>query len=162
MAAADTSTVAGTGEMSWVTANFRQYLMGWGEAERVEGDLDHYLSGLAQPQFNGVVRVRSLDAIGQAVTTARARLAGVPWWWWVGPDSPEGTSAALAAHGAVRLGVLPLMTRSLDRAAATEEPSPGLTVETVEDAARLTELVSPESSSSTSPRPTAGAASGQR
>lgn len=141
MAVADTSTVAGTEEMPWVTANFRQYLMGWGEAERVEGDLDHYLSGLAQPQFNGVVRVRSLDAIGQAMTTARARLAGVPWWWWVGPDSPGGTSDALAAHGAVRLAVLPLMTRPLERAADPEEPSPGLTVETVEDPARLTELV---------------------
>lgn len=143
---------AATADLAAVTGNFRQYLMGWGEAERVEGDVDHYFSGLAQPQFNGVVRVRSLDTLGEAVATVRARLAGVPWWWWVGPDSPEGTSAALAAHGAVELGVLPLMTRPLDRVGdAAEpspgrggdpaEPSPGVRVETVEEPARLEELV---------------------
>ncbi|WP_229841543.1 GNAT family N-acetyltransferase [Streptomyces brasiliensis] len=136
-----------TEDMSRVTANFRQYLMGWGEAERAEGDLDHYRSGLAQPQFNGVVRVRSLDVIGPAVTTARARLAGVPWWWWAGPDSPEGTSAALAAHGAVELVSLPLMTRSLDRVADPEEPLPGLRIETAEGPGLLAELVSVYSAS---------------
>jgi GNAT superfamily N-acetyltransferase len=128
-------------DVARVTANFRQYLMGWGEAERVEGNLDHYRSGLAQPQFNGVVRVRSLDVVGQGVAMARARLSGVPWWWWVGPDSPEGTSAALTEHGAAELGAVPLMVRPLDRVPDPEEPPAGLRIETVERGGRLTELV---------------------
>jgi predicted N-acetyltransferase YhbS len=129
------------GELVSVTANFRQYLMGWGEAERVEGDLDLYRSGLVQPQFNGVVRVRSLDVIDRAVATARDALTGVPWWWWVGPDSPEGTSAALTEHGAVALATQPVMTRPLGRLPDLEEPPPGLRIETVAPEARLTELV---------------------
>ena len=128
-------------DMARVTADFRQYLMGWGYAERGEGDLDHYRSGLAQPQFNGVVRMRSLDMVGQTVATARTRLADVPWWW-VGPDSPEGTSAALAEHGAVAFGSLPVMIRPLDRVADPDEPLiGGLRIETVEEPGRLTELV---------------------
>ncbi|MGW3243967.1 GNAT family N-acetyltransferase [Streptomyces sp. NPDC001070] len=141
-------TVVDAEDTARVTANFRQYLMGWGAAERGAGDLDHFRSGLAQPQFNGVVRVRSLEVIGQAVAAARTRLAGVPWWWWVGPDSPEGTSAALAGHGAVALGALPVMVRLLDRDEDPEDPEDppegppaGLRIETVGGPGRLTDLV---------------------
>ncbi|MEV5148622.1 GNAT family N-acetyltransferase [Streptomyces sp. NPDC052727] len=130
-----------TGDMARVTANFRQYLMGWGAQECAWGDPDRYRSGLAQPQFNGVVRLRSLDVVEEAMATARARLAGVPWWWWVGPDSPAGTADALSGLGAVSLGAVPLMTRSLDRVEQTEEPPPGLRVEEVGDGERLRELV---------------------
>lgn len=132
------------GAMAGVTANFRQYLMGWGEAERVEGDregLDLYRSGLATPQFNGVVRIRSLDAVGPAVATARARLAGVPWWWWVGPDSPPDTGAALAGYGAAELVTLPLMVRSLDTLPDQDTQRAELHLERVERQDRLRELV---------------------
>nr|WP_171118897.1 GNAT family N-acetyltransferase [Streptomyces sp. N502] len=127
--------------MTQVTANFRQYLMGWGEAECGNRGFEHYRSGLPQPQFNGVVRVRSLDAVGHAVETARNRLAGVPWWWWVGPDSPDGTGAALVEHGAVVLGTLPVMVRALDRDVDLGEPPVGMRIERVNGHARLTELV---------------------
>ncbi|MFE0456970.1 GNAT family N-acetyltransferase [Streptomyces sp. NPDC058914] len=102
--------------------------------------MEFFRSGLAQPQFNGVVRLRSLDVAEEAMATARERLAGVPWWWWVGPDSPAGTADALTGLGAVPLGPVPLMTRFLHRVEPTEEP-PGLTVEEVGDRDRLTELV---------------------
>lgn len=128
-------------DLARVTANFRQYLMGWGAELSDWGDPEHYRSGLAQPQFNGVVRLRSLDAVEEAMATARARLAGVPWWWWVGPDSPAGTAEALAGLGAVSLGAAPLMTRSLDRVEETEEPPPGLRIEEAGDGQRLRELV---------------------
>ncbi|WP_405577733.1 GNAT family N-acetyltransferase [Streptomyces sp. NBC_01190] len=149
----ETSASADAGDLARVTANFRQYLAGWGEEWHAEGDLDHYRSGLAQPQFNGVVRIRSLDAVGPAVAAARTDLAGVPWWWWVGPDSPEGTAAALVEHGAVALGTLPLMIRPLDGAAEpagpsadpsadpTTDPTAGPRIEVVEEPGRLTELV---------------------
>ncbi|WP_431961662.1 GNAT family N-acetyltransferase [Actinacidiphila sp. bgisy160] len=132
---------ASTEALAEVTANFRQYLMGWGRTQGGDGGLDRYRSGLATPQFNGVVRIRSLDALGRAVATARTELAGVPWWWWAGPDSPEGTAAALTRHGAVPLGALPLMVRPLDRAPDPEDPPAGLRVEAVETPDRLAGLV---------------------
>ncbi|MFR9794009.1 GNAT family N-acetyltransferase [Streptomyces sp. MB22_4] len=131
----------GTGDLGRVTANFRHYLMGWGAELSEWGDPDHYRSGLAQPQFNGVVRLRSLDAVEESMATARARLAGVPWWWWVGPDSPEGTADALTGLGAVSLGAVPLMSRSLADVEETEEPPPGLRVEEVGEGDRLRDLV---------------------
>ncbi|MFF7160741.1 GNAT family N-acetyltransferase [Streptomyces sp. NPDC008086] len=134
-------------DMSRVTANFRQYVMGWGDGDPSEGHVDCYRSGLAQPQFNGVVRLRSLDMIGQVLTTARARLAGVPWWWWVGPDSPEGTGAALTARGAVALTAMPLMIRWLDRLVEPGRAVPGLGVETVKGPGQLRELVNVYSTS---------------
>ncbi|MFI8184663.1 GNAT family N-acetyltransferase [Actinacidiphila glaucinigra] len=135
------SVTAATEELAGITANFRQYLMGWGETQRDDGGFDRYRSGLATPQFNGVLRIRSLAALGRAVATARTELAGVPWWWWAGPDSPEGTPAALIRHGAVPLGTLPLMVRPLDRAPDPQEPPSGLRVEAVESPDRLAGLV---------------------
>ncbi|MFD8079819.1 GNAT family N-acetyltransferase [Streptomyces sp. NPDC059718] len=143
----DAFGAASTEALARATANFRQYVTGWGRTQRADGDLDRYRSGLATPQFNGVVRVRSLDAVAQAVTTARTELAGVPWWWWAGPDSPEGTPAALTRHGAVPLGALPLMVRPLDRAPdltdlpAPQDPPVDLVVEAVETPDRPAEPV---------------------
>jgi ribosomal protein S18 acetylase RimI-like enzyme len=127
--------------MARVTANFRQYLLGWGGTEREEGDLDHYRSGISAATFNGVVRVRSLDALDGAVATARARFADVPWLWWVGPDSPPGTSGALVARGAVQVAAMPVMVRPLDDTVDDVEPVPDLRVEVVEEPRRLVELV---------------------
>ncbi len=129
------------GSMARVTANFRQYLTGWGVADRGEGDLDYFRSGLAQPQFNGVVRIRSLDAVEQIAATARDRLAGVPWWWWIGPDSPAGTSSALTTLGAQELTTLPVMARSLDQAVDPMDQPAGLRIEAVTGYDRLPELV---------------------
>ncbi|MBD3140295.1 GNAT family N-acetyltransferase [Microbispora bryophytorum] len=127
--------------MACVTANFRQYLTGWGVADCGEGDLDYFRSGLAQPQFNGVVRVRSLDAVEQITATARDRLVGVPWWWWVGPDSPAGTSFALTKHGAKEFTTIPVMVKPLDQAVDPMDPPAGLRIEVVTDHDQLSELV---------------------
>ncbi|GGT33392.1 acetyltransferase [Streptomyces chromofuscus] len=136
--------------MAAVFANFRQYLMGWDAESRPGSVLDQFRSGLATPQFNGVVRVRSVSAVGQAVAAAREDLAGLPWWWWVGPDSPEGTADALGRHGGRELAVLPVMVRSLDHPAGpgttltptgSEDAPAGLRVETVRDGESLAELV---------------------
>lgn len=129
------------GGMARVTANFRQYLTGWGMVDRADGDLEYFRSGLAQPQFNGVVRVRSLDAVEQSTAIARDRLAGVPWWWWVGPDSPAGTSSALAERGAKEFTTIPVMVRPLDQAVDPMEPPAGLRIEEVTDHGQLPELV---------------------
>ncbi|MFG3065347.1 GNAT family N-acetyltransferase [Streptomyces sp. NPDC048231] len=127
--------------MACVTANFRQYLTGWDVAHRSDSDIDFFRSGLAQPQFNGVVRVRSLDAVEQIAATARERLAGVPWWWWVGPDSPAGTSSVLAGHGAHEFTSIPVMVRPLEEAVDPMEPPAGLRIEAVTGQDQLRELV---------------------
>lgn len=128
-----------------VFANFRQYLMGWDAARRPVSDLDVFRSGILTPQFNGVVRVRSAARVGQAVTAAREALTGLPWWWWVGPDSPEPTADALRRHGGEQVAVLPVMVRPLDPSVeptpAGWNSAPGLRVETVRDAERLARLV---------------------
>ncbi|MEU4093212.1 GNAT family N-acetyltransferase [Streptomyces sp. NPDC026673] len=85
--------------------------------------------------------MRSLDAVEQITATARERLAGVPWWWWVGPDSPAGTSSALAECGAHEVTTIPVMVRPLDQAVDPMEPPAGLRIEAVTDDDRLPELV---------------------
>ncbi|MEU5256180.1 GNAT family N-acetyltransferase [Streptomyces longwoodensis] len=131
-----------------VLANFRGYLMGWGGGG-TEGEVDLFRSGLAAPQFNGVVRLRSGTAVDQAVASARSRLARIPWWWWVGPDSPDGTASALARAGGRLLAVMPIMTRLLDRPGGTApEVAPaqtrglsGLRVEEVRGVRGVAEVV---------------------
>ncbi|MBH5129892.1 GNAT family N-acetyltransferase [Streptomyces sp. PU10] len=136
---------AGSPAMGSVFANFRQYLMGWGASDRPDLGVDRFRSGLAAPQFNGVVRVRS--AAGTDVAAVRRELAGVPWWWWVGPDSPEDTPDVLRHHGGRQLTVMPVMVRPLgDPVAGNDRPDDarvrsGLRVEPVRDGRRLRELV---------------------
>ncbi|NDZ72724.1 GNAT family N-acetyltransferase [Streptomyces sp. SID10362] len=132
--------------MEAVFANFRQYLMGWGASHRPSLGVDLFRSGLAAPQFNGVVRVRS--AAGPDVAAVRRELAGVPWWWWVGPDSPEETADALRDHGGRQLTVMPVMVRPLgDPVAEHDRPDDdartrfGLRVEPVREGGRLRDLV---------------------
>ncbi|MFJ3671129.1 GNAT family N-acetyltransferase [Streptomyces sp. NPDC090106] len=132
--------------MASVFATFRQYLLGWG-AEGRRGDIgvDRFRSGLATPQFNGVVRL--LPSAGadrpveESVAAVRGELAGVPWWWWVGPDSPPGTAGLLRRHGGREIASLPVMVRSLDGPAGPGRPCAGLRVEEVRDAGRLAGLV---------------------
>ncbi|MFJ3043539.1 GNAT family N-acetyltransferase [Streptomyces tendae] len=137
--------MAASPAMGSVFANFRQYLMGWGAADRPDLGVDLFRSGLAAPQFNGVVRVRS--AAGTDVAAVRRELAGVPWWWWVGPDSPEDTEDVLRHHGGRQLTVMPVMVRPLvdpvggdDRVDDARTRS-GLRVEPVRDDRRLRNLV---------------------
>ncbi|CAM5542094.1 acetyltransferase [Streptomyces canarius] len=135
------------GPMASVFANFRQYLLGWDAESRPGPEVDQFRSGLATPQFNGVVRARSTSAIGPAVAAVRRDLADLPWWWWVGPDSPDDTADALRRHGGRELAVLPVLVRSLGHPADTLGPTgqdgalAGLRVETVRDGERLAELV---------------------
>lgn len=133
------------GVMSSVFANFRQYLMGWGLQNRAGNTVDQFRSGLATPQFNGVVRVRSVSADDADVTAVRKEFANVPWWWWVGPDSPADTADVLLRRGGRELTALPVMVLPL---AETTGPGTvvhtaptGLRVEPVRDDEQLAELV---------------------
>ncbi|MFF3488226.1 GNAT family N-acetyltransferase [Streptomyces sp. NPDC002701] len=119
-------------------ANCRDFWLGWGEADHADGGLTYYRSGLMHGQLNGVLRLQNSSEIGQALAMAKSRLAGVPWLWWVGPDSTSGVADELLKQGAERVGTMPVMAVALDRVADVTGP-PELTIETVEGAESLTE-----------------------
>ena len=140
-------TARDSGPTASVFANFRQYLMGWDAESHPGPEVDQFRSGLATPQFNGVVRLRSTSGVGPAVAAVRRELADLPWWWWGGPDSPEDTAEALRRHGGQELAVLPVLARPLGHPVETFDATGhdgargNLRVETVRDAERLEELV---------------------
>lgn len=48
-------------------ANARDYWLGWGSADRSDGDLTFYRSGVAHPQLNGMLRVGHHSSPKEAV-----------------------------------------------------------------------------------------------
>ncbi|GHJ41670.1 acetyltransferase [Streptomyces sp. TS71-3] len=121
-------------------ANCRDYWLGWGASERADGEVTYYRSGLADAQLNGVLRLRAGDRPEQAIGRAAGRMAGVPWLWWVGPDSAPDTAARLAGHGAVGRGAMPVMAVRIDEVACAEGPA-DLKIEAVEGSDALREWV---------------------
>lgn len=115
--------------VSHLDAN-RRFWTGWDASGSVvdpDGDLPTYRTGLPHRRLNGVLRVRrvSLDA---AIAEAMDRLAGLPWTWWVGPDSDDGTAEGLVERGATHLGDLAIMAVDATTV-ADRPPPPGLAVE---------------------------------
>ncbi|MEU8819192.1 GNAT family N-acetyltransferase [Actinoplanes sp. NPDC048796] len=92
----------------------RAYLEGWSVDTR--DDPLTYRSGVPHPTLNGVLRVLDADP-ARAYERARTRLSGVPWIWWVGPDSTPGTAEALIGLGATELVRAPIMAVEADRVA---------------------------------------------
>jgi ribosomal protein S18 acetylase RimI-like enzyme len=121
-------------------ANCRDYWLGWGAVDRADDDLTYYRSGVEHAQFNGVLRLQGHLPLDQAADRARRLMAGVPWVWWVGPDSPADTGDGLVARGAEQVEVKPVMAIGLDRLASVEVPS-RLRIETVDTMVDLTEWV---------------------
>ncbi|TXS41216.1 GNAT family N-acetyltransferase [Streptomyces sp. uw30] len=121
-------------------ANCRDYWLGWGASEVADGELTYYRSGLADGQLNGVLRLSDTDQLERTVSHAVSRMAGLPWMWWVGPDSAPDMANRLVDHGAVKLGSSPVMSVRLDRLAPAEGPA-DLKIETVEGFDALSEWV---------------------
>jgi GNAT superfamily N-acetyltransferase len=121
-------------------ANCRDYWLGWGAVDRADGDLTYYRSGVDHAQFNGVLRLGPGRQLEQAVARASGLMAGVPWVWWVGPDSPAHTGDDLLSRGAEEVEVKPVMAVGLDRIADIDAPS-DLRIETVDDPLELAEWV---------------------
>lgn len=132
-------TVDSIDELAPQLANCRAYWLGWGAAGRSDDTLTHYRSGIAHPQLNAVIRLRDGEGdrdgndVRQAVARARTELAGVPWMWWVAPDSATGTGDRLAEQGFERVGAMPVMTVALDRVAGVPTP-PGVEIEVLSGA----------------------------
>jgi GNAT superfamily N-acetyltransferase len=122
-------------------ANSRAYWLGWGDTERSDGDLALYRSGIADAQLNGVLRCTDRD-LDEALAEARARLDGVPWMWWAGPDSAADLAERLLARGATEVGTMPVMAVDLDRVTDVAGP-PGLTVGDAPDLREWVEAYAP-------------------
>ncbi|POX63025.1 GNAT family N-acetyltransferase [Streptomyces sp. Ru62] len=134
------STAHATPSVQALLANCRDYWLGWGAQDRQDDRLTYYRSGVAHPSLNAVLRLRAGDRIGPCVERATRALAGVPWLWWVGPDSAPGVRDRLVGHGATLVGSMPIMAVGTDRLPDVSGP-PGLEVETVDGTDALTEWV---------------------
>ncbi|WP_051450926.1 GNAT family N-acetyltransferase [Actinospica robiniae] len=121
-------------------ANARAFWLGYGAESRLEGDLTTYRSGLGSPSLNGVLRWTGSD-FDDAHARAALEFAGVPWWWWVGPDSRADTADRLRAWGGKLAARQPIMAMDLDHA-NLPEPTAALTIVEVTDPATLREWVS--------------------
>ncbi|MCC6626286.1 MAG: GNAT family N-acetyltransferase [Chloroflexi bacterium] len=113
-----------------------------------DGGLTWFISGLPEPIANGVVRTHFSADLNPA--ELRARLAavlarfqarGVPFLWWLLPDTtPADLGEHLAALGLQPAGAIPgMVVRLADLPSAPPTP-PGLTIEEVIDEAGLRAL----------------------
>ncbi|MER6066385.1 GNAT family N-acetyltransferase [Streptomyces sp. NPDC001792] len=96
-------------------ANCRDYWLGWGAQERQDGDPSLFRSGLADGQLNGVMRLRDADRAEEAVAEAVKRFDGLPFTWWVGPDSAPDVRRRLVDGGARAEGSIPIMAVRTDQ-----------------------------------------------
>ncbi|MEU6089036.1 GNAT family N-acetyltransferase [Streptomyces sp. NPDC047085] len=121
-------------------ANCRDFWLGWGAQDRLDECLTYYRSGLPYSALNGVLRLQSSEHMGHWVKQATNRLAGVPWRWWVGPDSAPDVQDRLADYGAVKVGSVPIMAVRI--AQHTEiSPPPSLKIEAIDGTKALSEWV---------------------
>lgn len=120
-------------------ANAREYWLGYGaQKQRRKGYL-LFRSGVADAQLNGVV---SFDGtrVAEELTEIEQTFSGLPWLWWVGPDSDDTTAADLAEHGYQEVGAMPVMAVALD-SVRSDPPPHGLEIRQVGSAAELTAWV---------------------
>lgn len=132
-------TVHSTDHLEPQLANARDYWRGFARTAYTEGSVTLYRSDVSDHMYNGVLRVHSGSAV-DVLSEIRPRLAGVPWIWWVGPDSGDGLAEELLANGAELMAVMPVMTVDLDSVVDVDGP-PGLEIREVRDWDTLQEWV---------------------
>jgi GNAT superfamily N-acetyltransferase len=120
-------------------ANARKYWLGYGAQTQRSSSYLLYRSGVADAQLNGVM---SFDGgrVADRLQEIEQTLTGVPWLWWVGPDSDDRTATDLIRHGYREVGSMPVMAVLLD-SVRSAPPSAGLEIRRVTDAAALDEWV---------------------
>jgi GNAT superfamily N-acetyltransferase len=120
-------------------ANAREFWLGYGVKESRRGNQFLYRSGVSDAQLNGVLAYSGHN-LSSALQEAEVTFSGLPWLWWVGPDSRPGVSDDLRAHGFTEVGSMPVMCIHLDQV-RTSSPPAGLQVRVVETASELAEWV---------------------
>jgi len=126
-------------------ANLRAHWLAWGSSSGPDADPALYRSGLPHRLLNGVLSVRECP-VEDAAAEAEKQLSGLPWRWWIGPDSDPGVAHVLEGRGYARIGSMPIMAARLDK--VPEPPLPvGLTVERVDTSERPADYVDAYASS---------------
>lgn len=126
-------------------ANLRAHWLAWGSSTGLDTDHVLYRSGLPHRLLNGVLRVRECP-VEDAAAEAEKQLSGLPWRWWIGPDSDPGAAHVLEGRGYARVGSMPIMATRLDK--VPESPLlAGLTVERVDTSECLADYVDAYASS---------------
>lgn len=129
----------GADDVSSLFLNCRNYWLGYASIDRTNIGMTLYSSGVADAQLNGVMWSGS-ESVREHIADARRRLDGLPWAWWVGPDSHGNTAGALLDAGAVQVGSAPVMVIDTER--MTDVPTPdGVSIEIVPPAADLSDWV---------------------
>ncbi|MEU1371549.1 GNAT family N-acetyltransferase [Streptomyces sp. NPDC005803] len=120
-------------------ANAREYWLGYGAQKQRRKDFFLFRSGVADAQLNGVVSFGGAR-VAEELPEIEQALSGLPWLWWVGPDSDDTTAADLADHGYEEIGSMPVMAIALDSVRSVPPPA-GLEIRKVKCAADLTDWV---------------------
>ena len=124
-------------------ANVRDYWLGWGAQKREVEPSAVFRSGVHHPLFNGVRQ----SVAGDSWTRIAGEMAGVPWMWWLGEDSPPRLADSLGEQGAVPVGTLPIWAADVG-SVPSPDPLPGLAVGEVtgpEDIERWVRMWTPAS-----------------
>lgn len=119
--------------------NCRNYWLGYGCIDSADEGITLYRSDVGNVQLNGVMWAGD-DHIRASIADAQRRLAGLPWAWWVGPDSHGSTAATLLDAGAAEVGASPVMVIETARMKPWPVPS-GFTLETIPADADLADWV---------------------
>ncbi|MFM9498973.1 GNAT family N-acetyltransferase [Streptomyces galilaeus] len=120
-------------------ANAREYWLGYGAQKQRRDDYFLFRSGVADAQLNGVVSFGHAR-VAEKLPEIEQALSGLPWLWWVGPDSGDTTAADLAEHGYEEVGSMPVMAIAVDSVRSAPPPT-GLEIRRVENAGELTDWV---------------------
>ncbi|MFE9728586.1 GNAT family N-acetyltransferase [Streptomyces sp. NPDC005794] len=121
-------------------ANAREYWLGYGVQEQRRDGYSLFRSGVVDAQLNGIVSFGG-EHVADELEEIERTFSGLPWLWWVGPDSNGLTTAGLVEHGYADVGAMPVMAIELDRVRNSPLPV-GLEIRKVESAAELAEWVS--------------------
>lgn len=125
--------------MAALFLNCRSYWHAYGYALRMNEGMTLYRAGAQHPQLNGVMWMGAGD-LADKVALARRQLQGVPWHWWVGPDSDPATLETLLSQGGTRIGSAPVMVVPTD--AVNEIAAPAeLEIEQVQSPESMREWV---------------------
>lgn len=126
-------------------ANLRAHWLAWGSSSGLDADPALYGSGLPHRLLNGVLRLRECP-VEEAAANAEKQFSGVPWRWWIGPDSDAGVAQGLEGRGYARVGSMPIMATRLDTVPEPPHPA-GLTVECTDTREDLADYVDAYASS---------------
>lgn len=104
--------------------NFRSFWQAFpSPGEALGAGVTGYRTGLDGAAYNGILHVDEESDVPAVLDRARTHFEGLPWVWWVGPDSPVGTAACLESLEASLASSAQVMAISLAQVTAPPPPA---------------------------------------